>query len=126
MSDIEIPDWTKLGSTIRSERRRAGLSQQALAARASLSRSWRARLEAGHRTAELESVMRLLRALDLTLVLRRADDLDDHAPDPGPITTDDPTLATAFESLRNQHRRSSNTRRQAWNDARTDHRRDDD
>ena len=126
MTDIEIPDWTKLGSTIRSERKRAGLSQQALASRASLSRSWLAHLEAGHRTAELESVMRLLRALDLTLVLRRADDADDHPPAHRATTADDPAFTAAFESLLDQHRRASDTRSQTWTDSLADGGRDRD
>ncbi|WP_436697527.1 helix-turn-helix domain-containing protein [Nocardioides sp. BYT-33-1] len=120
MPDIEIPDWTKLGSTVRSERKRAGLTQQALAERASLSRSWLARLEAGHRTAELESIMRLLRALDLTLVLRRAS-ADDEPPTPaGP---NDPAYAAALESLLTRRSRDMDARSRAWT---ATERRDDD
>lgn len=125
MADIEIPDWTKLGSTVRSERKRAGLSQQALAERASLSRSWLARLEAGHRTAELESVMRLLRALDLTLVLRRADDADAPAPTSLQVATGDPEFAAALESILGSHQRSADARSRSWTAPRTDPRHDD-
>lgn len=67
--DIDITDWTKLGSVIRSARIEAGLTQQELADRAGTSRSWIARIEAGHRKAELEPILRLLAALDLQMRL---------------------------------------------------------
>lgn len=68
--DIRISDWTKLGSVIRDARKRRGLSQHELANRAGVSRSWLARMEVGHRGAELEPLFRLLNALEMALVLR--------------------------------------------------------
>ena len=72
MPDITIADWSKLGSTIRARRQRLALSQTEAAHRANVSRSWLARVEAGHRGAELEQVMRLLDALGLTMVVRES------------------------------------------------------
>lgn len=68
--DVRIGDWTKLGAAIRDARKSRALSQAALADRAGVSRSWLARLETGHRGAELAPVFRLLEALELTLSLR--------------------------------------------------------
>lgn len=64
-----ITGWTKLGGLVRDTRLARGLSQANLATRAGVARSWLARVEAGHRGAELEQLFRLLDALDLTLTL---------------------------------------------------------
>lgn len=64
-----ISDWINLGAAIRDARRGRSLSQEGLARLAGVSRSWLARLESGHRGAELEQIFRVLGALDLTLVL---------------------------------------------------------
>ena len=45
MSGIDITDWTKLGSLIRSARKSAGLTQHELAERSGTARSWIARIE---------------------------------------------------------------------------------
>lgn len=67
--DIDITDWDKFGSVIRSARIEAGLTQQELATRAGTARSWIARIEAGHRKAEFEPILRLLAALNLQMRL---------------------------------------------------------
>lgn len=64
-----IGSWTKLGAVVRDARKVRNLSQAEAAARAGVSRSWLARVEAGHRAAELEPLLRLFSALDLTLTL---------------------------------------------------------
>lgn len=112
MDDIEISDWTKLGSTIRAERKRAGLSQQALADLAGTSRSWLARLESGHRKAELETIMRLLRALDLGLVLRRPTGAS--APRTRGDTPSSAPSDEAMAALRDRLTSGTRDRRQSW------------
>lgn len=69
MATIRVDHWTKLGATIREARLGYEWSQQELASRAGVSRSWLARVEAGHRGAELEPLLRLLAALGITLQL---------------------------------------------------------
>ncbi|WP_017572829.1 helix-turn-helix domain-containing protein [Nocardiopsis halotolerans] len=68
--EFTLTGWSKLGGLVRDTRLSQGLSQAALATRAGVARSWLARVEAGHRGAELEPLLRLLAALDLTLTLR--------------------------------------------------------
>lgn len=68
--EFTLTGWSKLGALVRDKRLSQGLSQTALAVRAGVSRSWLARVEAGHRGAELEPLLRLFAALDLTLTLR--------------------------------------------------------
>lgn len=64
-----IGSWTKLGAVVRHARKARNLSQADAAAQAGVSRSWLARVEAGHRGAELEPLLRLFSALELTLRL---------------------------------------------------------
>lgn len=74
MSDgIAIDGWVKLGSAVRDARLSQRLTQTELASRAGVARSWLARVEAGHRNAELEPLFRLVRALGLTLSLDPAE-----------------------------------------------------
>ncbi|UQU64488.1 helix-turn-helix transcriptional regulator [Couchioplanes caeruleus] len=61
-----------LGNHLREVRRRAGLSQAAVAARAGLSRRWLSDLEAGKATAEVGLVLKLVAALDLMLEINPA------------------------------------------------------
>ena len=68
-----VTGWTKLGGLVRDARLARGLSQANLAAQAGVARSWLARVEAGHRGAELEQLFRLLDALDLTLTLHASE-----------------------------------------------------
>ena len=70
MSDTVISDWIKLGAYVRAARHERGWTQIQLAQRAGVSRAWLARLESGHRRAELESILRLFAALDLRLLAR--------------------------------------------------------
>ncbi len=65
----QITHWSKLGATVKDSRQALGLTQNQLAERAQVSRSWLARVEAGHRGAELEPLLRLLNALGLKLSL---------------------------------------------------------
>lgn len=70
---VEIGDWTRFGAAIRDERKRQGLTQERLAQEAGVSRSWLARVEKGHRGAELEQIFRLLGHLRLTMTLAGED-----------------------------------------------------
>jgi transcriptional regulator with XRE-family HTH domain len=66
------------GELVREGRRRAGLSQQALADRAGTTQSAIARLESGRTAPSLETVERLLRLCGLQLIVELApyDDSD--------------------------------------------------
>lgn len=83
MADIDITDWTKLGSVIRSARQNAGMTQHQLAEKSGTARSWIARIEAGHRKAELEQLLRLLDALDLRMRLHSLADTGIEEPSKG-------------------------------------------
>jgi transcriptional regulator with XRE-family HTH domain len=74
--EFTVTGWVKLGGLVRDARTSQRLSQVELAARAGVSRSWLARVEAGHRGAELEPLLRLLAALDLALTLKQGDGAD--------------------------------------------------
>lgn len=67
---IDRPD--DLGRHLRDIRRRAGLSQEVVAARAGLSRRWLSDLEAGKATAEIGLVLKLVAALDLIVEINPA------------------------------------------------------
>jgi HTH-type transcriptional regulator/antitoxin HipB len=111
--DITIADWNKFGATIKAERTRLALSQHELAARAGVSRSWLAKLEAGHRGAEFEQILRLLEALGLSLVLRSA--TSGLAGDEASTIAAPASLDTrAMQELMDKHQRSAETRRRAW------------
>jgi HTH-type transcriptional regulator/antitoxin HipB len=101
MREVTITDWSKLGATVKTQRQRLGLTQAATAERAEVSRSWLARVEAGHRAAELEQVLRLLRAVGLVIVLRASE--ADASPN-----------GQAARDLRDRHRESAANRRRAW------------
>jgi HTH-type transcriptional regulator/antitoxin HipB len=66
-----ITDARQLGVEIRSERIRQGYTQSGLAEEAGVSRAWLARVEAGHRTASVEQVFKVLRVLDAALYIDR-------------------------------------------------------
>jgi len=114
--DIAIADWNKFGATIKAERARLALSQHELASRAGVSRSWLARLEAGHRGAEFEQILRLVEALGLSLVLHS------DATDPSKaevraraVPAHRASLDTkAMRELMDKHQRSAEMRRRAW------------
>jgi HTH-type transcriptional regulator/antitoxin HipB len=119
MRDIAIADWNKFGAIVKAERARLALSQHELAARAGVSRSWLAKLEAGHRGAELEQILRLLQALGLSLVLRSATSA--LSGDEASTTTAPAQLASldtkAMQEIMDKHQRSAETRRRAWSAA---------
>lgn len=116
MRDITIADWNKFGATVKAERMRLTMSQHELAARAGVSRSWLAKLEAGHRGAEFEQILRLLEALGLSLVLRSgttAQQEDESSPIAAPSSLD----TKAMQELMDRHQRSAESRRRAWSAA---------
>lgn len=78
MAGTRIDHWAKLGATVREARLARGWSQSELATRAEVSRSWLARVESGHRRAELEPLLRLIATVGLTVQLSPTDD----APEP--------------------------------------------
>lgn len=70
----------ELGATVRGLRTERGLSQQALAEQAQVSRRWLIEFEHGKARAELGRVLRVIAALDRELLLTPAgptDTLDD-------------------------------------------------
>ncbi|ADB29907.1 transcriptional regulator, XRE family [Kribbella flavida DSM 17836] len=106
MADVVIPDWTKLGSTLRAARSRQRLTQEQVAERAGVSRSWLARVESGHRAAEFQQVLRLVNALGMTVVLR---DREQGAEESAAAFEADDVLksyAAAHEDIAEQRRRS--------------------
>src|SRR5690625_4144228 len=70
----EISEPRRLGRALREERRRQDLTQADLASRAQVSRGWLIRLEAGHGTAEMDTVFRVIAALGLTVTLAPSQD----------------------------------------------------
>lgn len=88
MSEIRIRHWAKFGAAIRDARLAQTLSQAELAQRAGVSRSWLAKVEAGHRGAEFEQILLVLSALGLTLSISdapsapAADQRNSHRPAP--------------------------------------------
>ena len=72
--EFTLTGWSKLGGLVRDTRLSKALSQAVLATQANVARSWLVRVEAGHRVAELEPLLRLLAALDLTLTLQSSVD----------------------------------------------------
>jgi HTH-type transcriptional regulator/antitoxin HipB len=84
----EISEPRRLGRALREERRRQGLTQTDLAGRAQVSRGWLIRLEAGHGTAEMDTVFRVIAALGLTVTLAPSQD-----------TPEDRAAQSAFESI---------------------------
>jgi transcriptional regulator with XRE-family HTH domain len=108
--DIAIADWNKLGATIKAERTRLDLSQHELASQAGVSRSWLAKLEAGHRGAEFEQILRLLEALELSLVLRSTAEAGPGLPLAHRASVD----TKAMQELMDRHQRSDEARRRAW------------
>lgn len=114
MRDIAIADWNKFGAILKAERVRLALSQHELASQAGVSRSWLAKLEAGHRGAEFEPILRLVEALGLSLVLRSAASEDEASTAP----TRSASLDTkAMQELMDKQQRSADTRRRAWSAA---------
>lgn len=66
-------DPASLGAALAHFRGQVGLTQDALARKAGLHRPYLSQLERGKATAQTERLFRVLRRLDLELVLRRRD-----------------------------------------------------
>lgn len=66
-----VIDPASLGSALAHFRGLAGLTQEALARRAGLHRPYLSQLERGRATTQTERLFRVLRRLDLELVIRR-------------------------------------------------------
>jgi len=62
-----------LGAAIRHYRREAGITQDELARRTSLNRTYVSALEQGHHTVQMNRVLRLLRELGLRMTIEKAD-----------------------------------------------------
>lgn len=84
---VPVTHWNTLGRAIRDVRVAQGLTQYQLAEHAGVSRSWLARVETGHRKAEIEFVLRLVHALGLQLTV---------APVASDLARDDPDLQRAL------------------------------
>lgn len=110
--DILIGDWTKLGATVRDARTAHGFTQHELAERAGVSRSWLARLEGGHRSAELEQILRLLDALGMSMLVRDPNRAD---PSGGATPAPSPQLQAVTEWAREQRARRQDSREKSPN-----------
>ncbi|MGI5221457.1 helix-turn-helix domain-containing protein [Nocardia sp. CA-290969] len=64
-----ITNARQLGAVVRAARKKQGLSQESLAARAGVSRAWLARFETGHPASSIAPIFRVLRSLDLGLTV---------------------------------------------------------
>lgn len=64
-----IANARQLGAAVRAARKQRGLSQEALASQAAVSRAWLTRFETGHPAASIEQIFRVLRTLDLTIAI---------------------------------------------------------
>lgn len=84
----EISEARRLGRALREERRRQHLTQNDLATRARVSRGWLVRLEAGHGTAEMDTVFRVIAALGLVMTLAPIEE-----------SAEDRAAQSAFESI---------------------------
>lgn len=62
---MRIGDAQELGRYVRDRRRAAGMSQEALAARALVSRRWLTEMESGKATAEVGLILKVVAALGL-------------------------------------------------------------
>ena len=78
-----LTNWARVGDVVREQRRASGMTQDALAEAADVSRAWVVRLERGQAGGQPSSVMQVLRVLGLELVVRPArparDEADDEA-----------------------------------------------
>lgn len=68
---IYAPD--SLGKAIRHYRKEAGLTQEALAERSGLNRTYLSDLEQGKETEQLRRILRVLRQLGVRMTLDKAD-----------------------------------------------------
>lgn len=130
MSAITISDWAKLGAAIRDARTLHGLTQNELASSAKVSRSWLAKVESGHRGAELEQILRLLSALGLGLVLQTPSDRRESLPASNKNKSDDASSLDMLTRARDSksrkeasrallaaHREAASRRQHSWHTA---------
>lgn len=114
MSGITIGHWTRLGSAVRDARCERTWSQHELARRAQVSRSWLARVEAGHRGAALEPLLRLFAALELTWTLTGA---RSSGTEPPPATSAQaPALVLASQLAASMRVAVAARRRASWDE----------
>ena len=64
-----IANARQFGAAVRAARKQRGLSQEALASQAGVSRAWLARFETGHPAASIEQIFRVLRTVDLVIAV---------------------------------------------------------
>lgn len=64
-----------LGHAVAEIRRARGMTQEDLAERGGLTRTWLSKLETGHSTSVLDHLLRLLRRLGATVTITFGDDL---------------------------------------------------
>lgn len=83
-----ISESRRLGRALGEERRRQGLTQIDLANQARVSRGWLVRLEAGHGTAQMDTVFRVIAALGLSMTLATVE-----------LSPEDRAGQSAFESI---------------------------
>lgn len=118
LEEFTLTGWSKLGGLVRDARLSQSLSQAALATQANVARSWLARVEAGHRGAELEPLLRLLAALDLTLTLRPNAEKQQAQPRPdraGAASAEKPTTRQGPpDEVGTSLRATSEARRASW------------
>lgn len=104
-----ISDWNKLGALLKDTRIEFGWTQVELAHRAGVSRAWLAKVERGHRGAELEHVLRLLSALNLSLVAQKSGTFE-RPETPSVVGADESAVARALSA----RVAASERRKAAW------------
>ena len=114
-ASTHISDWNTLAALVKDARSNRGWSQMELAERANVSRAWIAKLERGHRGAELEQILRLFHALQMNIIAQPAGaDTDEMSSAPRLEQPDRAAFAMSLET----RRAASQRRRDAWADAR--------
>lgn len=78
---MRVQTATEFGHLIRDRRRRLGLGQQELADRVGVGRQWLSEVEHGKPRAEIDLVLRTLRALGVMVDLRDIPEPPPDAPD---------------------------------------------
>ena len=109
MTDTTITHWTRLGSDVRDARITRQWSQAELATRANVSRPWVSKVETGHRRAELEQLLRVFAALNLTFIVR-----DEHESDPVAPPNRNTSPGSVDEFVREERTRAAARRRASW------------
>jgi HTH-type transcriptional regulator/antitoxin HipB len=100
---VRLRNPKDVGAFIRDQRRSSGLSQDALAHLAGVSRRWLSALEAGKPGAELGLVLRVLAALEIDLEAKepaRGRDVQHPVRDGGAATVDLNQLVAEFDRPR--------------------------